>query len=369
MTEHGQAMIPHLKGIRSQYVDTARLRMHVLTSGREDGDAVFFLHGNVSSSTIWEETLLALPPRYRGIALDLRGYGTTDPTALINATRGVQDWVEDVLALAVALRVDRFFLVGHSLGGLVCWGCLASYPERLLGVTLMAPGPPCGFGGVRGLRGEWNNPDCSGSGAGLVHPRFGRLLQSGERGLPDPMFSPRAVMNRMFWNPPFRPAREEALLSAMLQIHLGPRQYPGDAIPSEYWPHTAPGNFGPVNAISPKYNPQLLSQVLEARLKPPILWVQGTNDPIISDTSQPDAGYQGKSGYRPDWPGDEVFPPQPMLSQVTYALDQYARASGAVEHLSVSGAGHTAFVEQPEPVRKALLRHLEESPKRKASQG
>ncbi len=368
MTERVEQTITHLNGIRSQYVDTPRLRMHVLTLGREDGDAVFFLHGNASSSTIWEETLLRLPPGYRGIAPDLRGYGTTDRSAVIDATRGVRDWVDDVLALAVALRVDRFYLVGHSLGGLVCWGCLASYPQRLVGVALVAPGPPYGFGGVRGLQGEWNNPDCSGSGAGLVHPGFARLLQEGERGLPDPMFSPRAVMNRMFWKPPFRPAREEAFLSAMLQIHLGPRQYPGDAISSEYWPFAAPGSFGPINAISPKYNRGLLNHVMGSLPKPPVLWIQGTDDPIISDTSQPDLGYQGKLGYRPDWPGDAVFPPQPMLSQVTYALDQYARASGTVEYLRVQGAGHTPFVERPESVQTALVRHLEESWKPSASQ-
>jgi pimeloyl-ACP methyl ester carboxylesterase len=361
MSEHLGERIPHLTGIRSHYVDTPRLRMHVLVSGWEGGDSVFFLHGNASSSTLWEETLLCLPSRYRGIAPDLRGYGTTDRSAVIDATRGVQDWVDDVLALAVALRVDRFHLVGHSLGGLVCWGCLASYPERLIGVTLIAPGPPCGFGGVRGARGEWNNPDCSGSGAGLVQPRFVRLLRDQERGLPDPVFSPRSVMNRLFWKPPFHPAREEVFLSALLQMHLGARQYPGDAIPSEYWPFTAPGGFGPINALSPKYNRELLDQVLNAPLKPPILWIQGTDDPIISDASQPDAGYQGSMGYRPDWPGDEVFPPQPMLSQVTYALHEYARGRGMVEYLSVSGTGHSPFLEQPERVHKALVRHLEHS--------
>jgi len=367
MTEHVAPTITHLNGIRSQYVETPRLWMHVLTSGRETGHAVFFLHGNASSSTIWEETLLGLPPHFRGIAPDLRGYGSTDRSAIIDATRGVQDWVDDVLALAVALGVDRFYLVGHSLGGLVCWGCLATYPERVMGVTLIAPGPPCGFGGVRGLQGEWNNPDCSGSGAGVVQPRFIRLLQEGDRGLPDPVFSPRAVMNRLFWKPPFRPAREDAFLSGMLQIHLGATQYPGDAIPSEHWPFTAPGSFGPINAVSPKYNRGLLNHILESLLKPPVLWIQGTDDLIVSDTSQSDLGYQGKMGYRSDWPGDAIFPPQPVLSQVRYALDQYARASGTVECFSISGAGHTPFVEQPELVQTALIRHLEESWKLSAS--
>jgi len=42
----------------------------------------------------WEETMVALPPRYRGIAADQRGYGGADPDVLIDATRGMGDFVD-----------------------------------------------------------------------------------------------------------------------------------------------------------------------------------------------------------------------------------------------------------------------------------
>ena len=51
----------------------------MLTSGPQDGEPVLFLHGNLSSSTFWEETMLALPNRFRAVAPDQRCYGLSDP--------------------------------------------------------------------------------------------------------------------------------------------------------------------------------------------------------------------------------------------------------------------------------------------------
>ena len=150
--------IAHLPCIESTEVVTPQLRMHVLTSGPQLGEPVLFLHGNLCSSTIWEETMLALPDRFRAIAPDLRGYGLTDPDAIVDATRGVAQWADDAIALADELAWDRFHVVGHSLGGCATWALLAQYSERLASVTLESPGPPCGFGGARGEQGTLNYP-------------------------------------------------------------------------------------------------------------------------------------------------------------------------------------------------------------------
>lgn len=83
----------HLPGIESSVVRSSRLRMHCLSSGPVEGAPVLFLHGNLSTSTFWEETMLALPPQCRAVAPDLRGCGSTDPTARIDATRGFADWL------------------------------------------------------------------------------------------------------------------------------------------------------------------------------------------------------------------------------------------------------------------------------------
>jgi pimeloyl-ACP methyl ester carboxylesterase len=63
-----------LEGVSAKIVETPRLSTHMLTGGDERAEPVFFVHGNVSSSSFFEETLAALPGEggYRGFAPDLR---------------------------------------------------------------------------------------------------------------------------------------------------------------------------------------------------------------------------------------------------------------------------------------------------------
>jgi pimeloyl-ACP methyl ester carboxylesterase len=98
--------------------------------------------------------------------------------------------------------------------------------------------------------------------------------------------------------------------------------------------------------------------LLEARHKPSLLWVYGSDDVLIADHSLSDAGTQGKLGLRPGWPGAEVFPPQPYLTQVTFALDEYERTGGEVQRLVLPDVGHTPYLERPAEFQSALVDHL-----------
>ena len=64
-------------------------------------------------------------------------------------------------------------------------------------------------------------------------------------------------------------------------------------------------------------------------------------------------------GLRPGWPGIEDFPPQPYLTQVTYALDEYERTGGHVRRLVMPNVGHTPYLENPTEFQAALREHLE----------
>ena len=350
--------ISHLPGIESTRIHTARLTSSVLLAGPEGGEPVIFLHGNLSAATFWEETMLALPQRFRAVAPDQRGFGTSDPGALVDATRGVADWADDAVALADHFGWRRFHVVGHSLGGCVCWSLLGTHAHRLQSVTLMAPGPPCGFPGAQGDRGRLNHEDGAGSGSGLMHPQFVERLAAGERDVSDEVLSPRAVMNRVYWKPPFRPVREEELLTAMLQVRLGEKHFPGDQSVSPHWPGFAPGRFGPINALSPRHNQTVFDRLLTARPKPALLWIHGMDDAVVSDASLSDPGQQGQLGLRPGWPGEGVFPAQPLLTQVKFALDQYQERGGMVRRLVLPDVGHTPFLERPHDVQAALVEHL-----------
>jgi len=347
--------IEHLDGIKSQYVDTDRLRTHYLTAGSPENRAIIFLHGNACSSVIWEEMMLAFSESFFCLAPDLRGYGLTDQSEKINALRGAMDWVDDLKAFVQRMNISQADLIGHSLGGWICWSAIPNLKELIKSVVLIAPGPPFGFGGIHGRDGKPNNPDYSGSGAGVVNKEFAKNLKKGLKDTADPMFSPRAVMNRLFWKENFTSDREEVILQSMLQMHCGGEQYPGDYTDSKYWPYVAPGKFGPVNALSPKYNRDVVSDLSLSEYKPPILWLHGDEDQIISNQSLSDPGYQGKIGYRDEWPGENLYPPQPMIDQINYALEKYG---GEVESEVVKGVGHSPFLENPGHVYSTVKQFL-----------
>jgi pimeloyl-ACP methyl ester carboxylesterase len=349
--------VPTLPGITSKMVDTDRLQTHVLFSGPDDGTPILFIHGNASSATYWEEIMLKLPEGFRGIAPDLRGYGDTEDK-LIDATRGMSDWIDDLAYLLDELKVDRMHLVGHSMGGTIVFGLIGALGGHILSGTVINPGSIYGFGGSKGVDGKPCYDDFAGSGGGVVNPEFPKLMAAGDRSTDNPQASPRVVMNSFYWKPPFKPAREEDLLSSLMTEKVGEQKYPGDFVTSANWPNVAPGKFGPINALSPKYVGDSVEKFVGAEHKPFILWVRGDSDMIVSDNSFFDFGTLGKLGYVPGWPGEDVYPPQPMVSQTRYVLDQYKANGGSYEEVVITDTGHTPYVEKPDEFMAAFTKLL-----------
>jgi pimeloyl-ACP methyl ester carboxylesterase len=328
-----------LDGITAKQITSSRLTTRVLFSGDEGAIPVIFVHGNVSSATFWEETMLALPEGFRGIAADNRGYGGADKSVKIDATRGCGDLSDDLAALMDTLNIEKAHVVGHSLGGSVLWRFLSDYPERVLSVTQVAPGSPYGFGGCKGDNGELNYPDSAGSGAGIVNPSFVQAIKDGDTGAGE-AHSPRNILNTFYVKPPFKSSREDDLVLSMISIHTGDDAYAGDGVPSANWPMSAPGKFGPNNMLSPLYRGDV-SKLYEIDPKPPVLWVRGVDDQIVGDASLFDAGTLGQLGAIPGWPGADV-------------LVQYEAAGGQYQEVALSDCGHTPYIEQPEAFNAAF---------------
>ena len=162
-----------LPGVTAERVPTSRLAVAVLSVAGRTGQPVLFVHGNVSSSLFWQPAMLALPQGYRPLAVDLRGFGDTDPEP-VDATRGLGDYADDLAAVIEALGLTSVHLVGWSMGGGVVLQYLAERPaaHRAASVTLVAPVSPFGFGGTYGTDGTLCDPAGAGSGAGSVQPRF-----------------------------------------------------------------------------------------------------------------------------------------------------------------------------------------------------
>jgi pimeloyl-ACP methyl ester carboxylesterase len=345
-----------MEGVTAKTVTTERITTRVLFTGPDDGVPVLFLHGNTSSATWWEETMVTLPEGYRGFAPDQRGFGEADPEKKIDATRGMGDLADDAVALLDHLGIEKAHIVGNSLGGMVVWRMLMETPDRFLTVTLADPGSPYGFGATKDIDGTLTNPDCAGSGGGLSNPQLIQRMKDGDRSL-ESQFSPRMAIRTLLVKPPFIPPREEELLSSMLSTHLGEQDVPGDSVQSPYWPHMAPGVWGATNATSPKYADDI-NKIVQSEPKTDILWVRGSHDLVVSDTAASDPGYLGKIGLLPGWPGEEQYPPQPMIGQTRAVLEKYTAAGGSYREVVIQDTGHVPFIEKPQEFNQVFHDHI-----------
>ncbi|MCY1062567.1 alpha/beta hydrolase [Nannocystis sp. SCPEA4] len=347
--------------IVQQLVPTSRLRVHTRIAGPAGAPLVVLVHGNVSTGAFFEPLMESLAERFHVIAPDMRGFGDSEP-APIDATRGVRDFADDLRALLVALDLSSrpAVFVGWSAGGGVIMQYAIDNAAHIAGLVLENPMSPFGFGGSKGVRGTPYTDDFAGSGGGTANPEFARLIRAGDRGN-DNQTSPRNVMNAFYFKPPFRvePALEDAFVAAMLKTQIGDDHYPGDTTASPNWPGVAPGTRGMNNAISAKYTD--LSSFARIEPRPPVLWIRGADDQIVSDTSLFDFGFLGKLGAVPGWPGDDVAPPQPMVGQMRAVLDDYAAAGGRYHEEVFVECGHSPHIEQPERFLTAVQKFAAEA--------
>ncbi len=337
-------------GVTARRVATDRLTVNVLEVAGRTGEPVVFVHGNISSSLFWQRQLLDLPEPYRPLAFDLRGFGDSDP-APVDATRGVRDYSDDVVATCAALGIESAHFVGWSLGGGVVMQLLRDHPALVRTLTLVNPVSPYGFGGTRGADGEPVTADGAGAGAGGVNPEFVQRLRDGDRSADSP-FSPRQIMLAFYVKPPFEPADADTYVESMLSTVVDEDHYPGDLATTEAWPGVRPGTRGVLNTMAP--NHFRVDDLDTIDQKPPILWLRGADDQIVSETSMFDMAYLGQLGALPDWPGADTHPPQPMITQTRAVLDRYAAAGGTYDEVVIANVGHTPHLEAPAEFAAAL---------------
>jgi pimeloyl-ACP methyl ester carboxylesterase len=151
------------------------------------------------------------------------------------------------------------------------------------------------------------------------------------------------------------PARIEDILTSSLEQHTGPEAYPGDVAQVPDWPGAGPGRIGPINALSPLYMTDPLG-FTRVRPKPPILWLRGAKDAIVSDTSLFDVNFLGQVGAIPGWRARRARLPSPW-SQTARALQAYREAGGEAVEV-VLDCGHTPYLERPEEFDAAFHAHL-----------
>ncbi len=337
---------------------TARgIAQNILVTGPADGTPVLLIHGNCSSAAFWEPLVRRLPPTLRLIAPDLRGYGAS-ATAPVDATRGLRDFADDVAAL---LDEKSLFpggapvvVAAHSMGCGVAMQLLIDHPDRVRALLLEAPVSPYGFGGTRDVAGTPTTADFAGTGGGTGNPDFVQRIADGDRSADGPT-SPLTVLRTAYVaDPASLGDDEQLLLDTVLSTAIGDDNYPGDSVPSENWPGMAPGDRGVLNTMAPNHF-RIADDLIAVDAKPPITWVRGDRDAIVSDTSLFDLAYLGQLGVVPGWPGAEECPPQPMVAQTRAVFEQY----GPYREVVYPDCGHSPHIEFPAEVAAELLRLIQ----------
>jgi pimeloyl-ACP methyl ester carboxylesterase len=115
--------------------------LNVALAGAEDAPPVILLHGFPESHRTWRGVVPLLEDRFRLVMPDLRGFGASDQPQEVEAY-STDKIVADIFALADALEIDRFALVGHDWGGATAWPAAIRGDPRIERLAIVnAPHP------------------------------------------------------------------------------------------------------------------------------------------------------------------------------------------------------------------------------------
>ncbi|WP_229487643.1 alpha/beta fold hydrolase [Pseudoduganella lutea] len=118
------------------FVDVPGARLHVREQGR--GPALLMIHGlGGHMSHFTYEVARRLAHHHRVITVDRpgSGYSTRHP----GAPAGLREQAAALAALIDRLELEQPLVVGHSYGGAVALALALDYPERVAGLSLLAP--------------------------------------------------------------------------------------------------------------------------------------------------------------------------------------------------------------------------------------
>lgn len=112
------------------------VKLHYRDEGLEGGDVLVLAHGFSASLHTWEPWVARLAQDYRIVSLDLPGHGLSRNPSGEKMNPGY--FGEAIAEMTVQLGIDKFVLVGNSMGGATAWQFALEYPARLEGLVLVA---------------------------------------------------------------------------------------------------------------------------------------------------------------------------------------------------------------------------------------
>jgi pimeloyl-ACP methyl ester carboxylesterase len=115
--------------------------LHYVRGGQ--GPAIILIHGMPEDWTEYRAIMPRLAERFTVVAVDLPGIGRSAPAA---GGYEAASLAADIHAMAQSLSLDRPYVVGHDLGGIVTYAYVRRFPESLRGAMILDVPVP-GIGG------------------------------------------------------------------------------------------------------------------------------------------------------------------------------------------------------------------------------
>ena len=104
--------------------------LNVALAGERDRPSIILLHGFPESHRTWRELVPRLQDNFFLVMPDQRGFAGSDLPQDREAYR-TDILIDDIFALADALDLDAFALLGHDWGGAIAWGASLRRDPRL----------------------------------------------------------------------------------------------------------------------------------------------------------------------------------------------------------------------------------------------
>lgn len=124
-----------MAGVKRHVVQVGDHRIVYSEGGQ--GETILLLHGFAASGDSWNQLARTFSKKHRVIAPDLPGWGATTRTE--TESYGYPAQLQRLQDLVQELELDRFHLMGHSMGGFLAAAYAARFPERVITLGLLCP--------------------------------------------------------------------------------------------------------------------------------------------------------------------------------------------------------------------------------------
>jgi pimeloyl-ACP methyl ester carboxylesterase len=134
---HAQGkMSPLATGLGKEFASETTMvngtTLHYVRGGK--GPPILLIHGFPQDWFEYQAIMPRLAKRFTVIAVDLRGIGGSQATA---GGYDAANMAEDVHQLVSALQLERVYIVGHDIGGMVTYAFVRRYPQITRGAMIL----------------------------------------------------------------------------------------------------------------------------------------------------------------------------------------------------------------------------------------